>query len=203
MARYYREFFSNPMIAFMVGLGCVALILTAIFPQGWMTLAYLLLGMAVYAVFEYLVHRFLLHEFPKLAPAMYRGHVEHHKQPNELEHLFSPLRYDAAAYGVYFVVLWAIARDWRTVVAIVAGTSLFQLYYQWMHYIAHRPITPVTPWGKWMRKKHLLHHFMDEGAWYGVSHPVLDYMLQTHKPESKKKAGLPLRPNGGADVDPH
>ncbi|WP_027092876.1 sterol desaturase family protein [Cohnella thermotolerans] len=191
MARYYREFFSNSMIAFIVALTVAGLALTIATFQGYMTVVCFVCGMIVYAIFEYVVHRFLLHQFPRLIPAMYRGHVAHHEHPNELEHLFSPLRYDASAYAVYVLVVWAALRDLPLVCAWIAGTALFQLYYQWMHYVAHRPITPITPWGKWMRKKHLLHHFMDEHAWYGVSHPTLDYLLGTHKPSPKKKSGLP------------
>ncbi|MBB6731053.1 sterol desaturase family protein [Cohnella zeiphila] len=187
MARYYREFFTNPMIAFMVALFVVATTLACVFYEGGRSVWGFVAGMAVYALFEYLVHRFLLHEFPKMAPAMYKGHVAHHDHPNDLEHLFSPLRYDAATHTGYFLVLWALTRDLKLVAAIMAGTALFQLYYQWMHYVAHRPITPITPWGRWMRKKHLLHHFMDDHAWYGVSHPALDIVMGTNKPQPKKK----------------
>lgn len=187
MARYYREFFSNPMIVFITALGIAGLAATVATFRGWSTVGYYALGMALYAVFEYGVHRYLLHQFPKLAPGMYKGHVAHHEHPNDMDHLFSPLRYDASAYVAYFLVVWAISRDLRVVVAWVAGTAAFQLYYQWMHYVAHRPITPITPWGRWMRKKHLLHHFMDEHAWYGVSHPAMDYLMGTHKPQRKSR----------------
>lgn len=200
MARYYREFFTNPMIAFITAVAAVGLALTIATFGGWRTVLYYLLGMALYAVFEYAVHRYLLHEFPKLIPAMYKGHVDHHDHPNDIDHLFSPLRYDVCVYAGYFVALWAIGRDLRTVVAWMAGTALFQLYYQWMHYVAHRPITPITPWGKWMRKKHLLHHFMDEHAWYGVSHPAMDYLMGTHKPQRKpRNAGSSASASGHAE----
>ncbi|MBB6633635.1 sterol desaturase family protein [Cohnella thailandensis] len=182
----HREFWFNPMIAFILGTGLAALALAVAGFQGTATVLCLAGGAVVYAIFEYLVHRFLLHRFPRIAPAMHRGHAEHHRHPTELEHLFSPIRYDAVLYLGYSLANLAIFRDWRLASAVVAGSALFQLYYQWMHYAAHRPIKLATPWGRWMRKKHLLHHYLDEQSWYGVSHPVMDYLFGTSKPQSKK-----------------
>jgi 4-hydroxysphinganine ceramide fatty acyl 2-hydroxylase len=189
MMRYYREFLSNSMIQFVLFVGTVSSILTIVEFDGVKTILALLAGAVLYAVVEYLVHRYLLHQFPNAIPVLYQKHVEHHQYPTALRYLFSPMWYDLIVYVVYFVVLWAVFRNLSLVMAFIAGTSLYQLYYQWMHYIAHRPITPVTPWGKWMKKKHLLHHYMDEQSWYGVSHPVMDYLMGTHNPKSSKTNG--------------
>lgn len=182
MLRYYREFLSNSMIQFVLLLGITSLILTILNFDGIRTVFAFLTGAAIFAVVEYLVHCYLLHRFPNAIPALYRGHVKHHQHPTDIKHLFSPMWYDMVVYTAYFVVLWAAFRNLSLAMAFIAGTSLYQLYYQWMHYIAHRPVTPVTPWGKWMKKKHLLHHYLDEQSWYGVSHPAMDYLMGTHKP---------------------
>ncbi|GAB2674328.1 sterol desaturase family protein [Paenibacillus thermoaerophilus] len=178
---YYREFLSNNVIRFVAGLSLLGAALTCLYFDGYVTILALVLGALVYAVAEYAAHRYLLHEFPKLAPALYRGHVEHHKHPQELKYLFSPVYYDVLIYSIYIPLVWLVFRQFSVTVAVVTGTLLFQLYYQWMHYAAHRPIVPRTAWGRWMKKKHLLHHYKDEYAWYGVSHPVLDYVLGTHR----------------------
>ncbi|RUS45448.1 sterol desaturase family protein [Cohnella sp. AR92] len=183
----HREFWTNPMIAFITGVGVGMLAISIAGYRGMPSVICLLGGAAVYAIFEYLVHRFLLHQLPRIAPAMHRGHAEHHRHPTEMEHLFSPLRYDLILYLGYSLFNLAVFRDWRLASAVVAGSALFQLYYQWMHYSSHRPIKLITPWGRWMRKKHLLHHYLDEHAWYGVSHPVMDYLLGTSKPQPKNR----------------
>lgn len=189
MQRYVKEFTSHPMIRFILVLAAVSLIASVFLFSGVRSVAAFAVGVLIYAVAEYIVHRYLLHEFPKLMPAMYEGHMKHHEHPSEFEHLFSPLRYDVAVYVIYTALLWVIFRDVSLVAAAVAGTSVYQLYYQWMHYAAHRPIKPLTPFGKWMKKKHLLHHFKDEHSWYGVSHPTMDYLMGTHKPGSGKTTG--------------
>jgi sterol desaturase/sphingolipid hydroxylase (fatty acid hydroxylase superfamily) len=40
-----------------------------------------------------------------------------------------------------------------------------------------------------MKKKHLLHHHLDDHAWYGVSNPVLDVLLGTNVPNADHKPG--------------
>jgi hypothetical protein len=184
MSQYYREFLSSSMIRFVLLLGIASLIFTVWNFDGIRTVAAVLGGAVIFAVAEYLSHCYILHKFPKLLPALHQGHAKHHQHPTEYQYLFSPVHYDVMLYSGYFLLLWAVLRNWQLVIAIVAGTSLYQVYYQWMHYIAHRPVTPATPWGRWMKKKHLLHHYMDEDSWYGVSHPALDYLLGTHKPKS-------------------
>ncbi|GAB7386649.1 sterol desaturase family protein [Bacillaceae bacterium] len=189
MLRYYREFFSSSMIRFVLLLGTTSLIFTILNFDGIRTAFAYLTGAAIFAVAEYLVHCYLLHRFPNAIPTLYRGHIKHHQYPSDFKYLFSPVWYDVVVYAAYFVVLWTVFRNLSLVMAVIAGTSLYQLYYQWMHYIAHRPITPITPWGKWMKKKHLLHHYMDEQSWYGVSHPAMDYLMGTHKPRSSIASG--------------
>lgn len=177
--KFFREFFGNHVIQFISVLIVVGILLTVKFYQGYLTLLCLIAGALIYAIAEYFVHRYILHEFPKLFPTLYQGHMDHHRNPNDLKHMFSPVYYDMLIYFVYLTLLWLLFRNLSYIAPIATGTLLFQLYYQWMHYAAHRPVVPRTAWGRWMKKKHLLHHFQDEHTWYGVSHPVLDFMMHT------------------------
>lgn len=185
MSRYYREFLSSSMIQFILLLGIASLIYTSLNFDGWTTVLAVMSGAVFFAIAEYVSHCLILHKFPKFLPILYQGHAKHHEHPTEFRHLFSPMHYDLMLYLGYFAVLWILFRDLPLVFAIIAGTSLYQVYYQWMHYVSHRPITPKTPWGRWLKKKHLLHHYADEFSWYGVSHPALDYLFGTHKPRPK------------------
>lgn len=185
--RLHREFVFNPMILLIAVIFIANAAIAIAAYQGLRSWIGFIAGMAVYATMEYLVHRFLMHRFPSVFPMIYKGHALHHRHPNDVRHLFSAVPYDITAYGVFYLILLAVTRDWPLTAAIVAGTSLYQLYYQWMHYAAHRPIKPITPWGRWMKKKHLLHHFLDDESWYGVSHPVLDVLLGTDKAKPKSK----------------
>lgn len=184
---HYREFFSRDVIRFVATSSLIGIVLTFLYFDGYATILALILGALVYVIAEYLVHRYILHEFPRLMPALYRGHEEHHRHPQDADHLFSPVRYDMMIYGVYFPLVWLFSGQLSIAAAVVTGTLLFQLYYQWMHFAAHRPIVPRTAWGKWMKKKHLLHHYKNEFTWYGVSNPALDYMMGTHQEPVNKE----------------
>jgi len=180
----YREFFNTNLIRFVTGSSLLGVTLTCLYFNGYVTILGLVLGMIVFAISEYVVHRYLLHEFPKLMPSLYRGHVQHHQHPQAVKYLFGPVHYDVLFYCAYILLLWLLFHQFSIVVAVVTGTLLYQMYYQWMHYVAHRPITPRTAWGRWMKKKHLLHHSKD-GTWYGVSHPAMDYALGTNKQQER------------------
>lgn len=177
----YSEFLGNHVIKFVLLSSIVSILFTIMTFQSYMALVLIFLGAVVYAIAEYIVHRYILHEFPKLFPVLYKEHVKHHQDPNNIKYLFSPVYYDILIYTIYLSVLWILFHDLSYIAPMAAGTLVFQLYYQWMHYAAHRPVAPRTRWGRWMKKKHLLHHFQDEHTWYGVSHPTLDFMMQTDK----------------------
>lgn len=195
--RFYKEFFSNGMIRFLTGLFLVSGIVTGLTYRGLSTWIAVASGFGLFGIFEYITHRYLLHRFPFIAPKMYAGHEAHHKDPNNGQYLFGPVRYDMIGYAALIIALLAVSRDFAYTCAAVTGCSLLQLYYQWRHYVSHRPVRLLTPWGKWMKKKHLLHHHQDEHSWYGVSNPVFDYLMGTWKPKPKaarKKSAVPPQP---------
>lgn len=67
------------------------------------------------------------------------------------------------------------------------------LIYEWKHYVAHRPIKPITKFGVWVKKLHLLHHFKNENYWYGVSTPFVDILFGTLKDEKKVQTSKTVR----------
>jgi Fatty acid hydroxylase len=187
--RYYKEFFGNGMIRFLLGVMLVSGTMAGFTYHGLSTWLSVASGIGMFGVFEYITHRYLLHQFPQLAPKMYAGHEAHHKDPNNDKHLFGPVHYDIIGYAVVFLTLLALSRNFSYTSAAVLGSSLLQLYYQWMHFVSHRPVKLWTPWGKWMKKKHLLHHHQDDHSWYGVSNPVLDYVMGSTQPKRKASLG--------------
>lgn len=198
--RFHKEFVSNRMIQFVIGILLASGTASAVTYRGWSTLLAAAAGIILFVIFEYVTHRFLLHEFPQIAPRMHAGHVAHHQHPKELKYLFGPVHYDVMAYAAYFLVLLALCRQFSLAAAAVFGTSAMQMYYQWIHYASHRPVKLWSPWSKWMKKKHLLHHHLDEQAWYGVSNPTMDYLLGTWKTATKSKR--PKTEQGRRNPDP-
>ncbi|HEY4002814.1 MAG TPA: sterol desaturase family protein [Candidatus Xenobia bacterium] len=146
---------------------------------------YVASGMAVWAVSEYLVHRFLFHGRPAERPwvryLQRRLHYDHHRHPHELDLLFLPLWFGVPNAMLFTQVYLKATRDQEKAMSILAGTLGSMLYYEWVHYMAHIPLTPSTAWGRWMKKYHLLHHYKNEHYWFGVTTPVVDVPFGTYR----------------------
>jgi 4-hydroxysphinganine ceramide fatty acyl 2-hydroxylase len=202
MAKHLREFFCYPDIAVM----CLLAVATGAYalPGGPKPQVYLALlaGVALFFVSEYTTHRWLFHAPPPKNPflrrAMERLHYRHHEEPNDLHLLFLPLWYSVPQLLLFGGVAWWILGDPHLAAGFLLGAMTLLLYYEWNHYVAHRPITPRTPWGRWMKKYHLWHHFKNEHYWYGVTNPSLDLLFGTYRDVSAVEKSLTARKLDGA-----
>lgn len=147
------------------------------------------LGILGYILIEYLTHRFLFHMKPPQNPTMLkfmkRIHYDHHVKPKELELLFLPVWYSFPNMAVAGGAAYWVTGNAATTFAFMTGVVGTLLYYEWTHFVAHRPIKPLTPWGRWMKKVHLWHHYKNERFWFGVTNPLFDVMMGTFKDEKE------------------
>jgi sterol desaturase/sphingolipid hydroxylase (fatty acid hydroxylase superfamily) len=141
-------------------------------------------GALLFFLSEYGTHRFLFHARPSGLPFVLRLqrrlHYDHHVDPSRLDLLFLPPWFLVPALGVFGALYGRITREPATARSLVLGNLLGLLYYEWVHYVAHVPFTPVTPYGKWIKKYHLWHHFKNEQLWFGVTNPSLDALAGTY-----------------------
>jgi len=184
-AKYVKEFFTFPDIMIMGALFLASAGVTAVNagnPAVWIAI---LAGVVSYITGEYLTHRFFFHLKPPKRPFLLkllkRLHYDHHADPNNLHLLFLPLWYSVPNFTLLGAIVFAIMGDFVVTNAFLTGIMLFFLYYEWTHYAAHRPVKPVTAWGKWMKKVHIWHHYNNEHYWFGVTNPGFDYMMGTFK----------------------
>jgi len=183
--KYFKEYFSYPDILimsclFLTSFGFMILHLTSI--EIW---GAFILGMIMYSLAEYATHRFIFHLKPPknafLLKMLKRLHYDHHTNPNELHLLFLPLWYSLPNIAISGAIFYFLSSSFVMTNAFIAGIMLFLLFYEWKHYIAHRPLQPISPWGRWMKKVHLWHHFKNENYWYGVTNPAYDFLMGTFK----------------------
>ncbi len=185
MKSYLRAYFTHPDIAGTAAILAVCLIFAvphALSLSFWLAAA---AGVAAYAVSEYGVHRFLFHSKPPKNPFLLkllrRLHYDHHADPNDLNLLFLPVWYSLPLVGASSWIVYSLFDAVFIAAAFASGILAYLLYYEWVHYAAHRPIQPLTAWGRYMKKLHLLHHYKNESYWYGVTTPILDAALGTYK----------------------
>lgn len=166
-----------------------ALALIALFATGALAFApksllLVAIGAAVFFVSEYTTHRFMLHAPPQKNPFVlklqHRLHYDHHITPNELRLLFLPVWFVIPVASLTLAIYLAVTRDWSASAALLLGSVLGLLWYEWVHYVAHIPFVPKTPFGRWIKKYHLWHHFKNERMWFGVTNPSMDLFGRTY-----------------------
>ncbi|MBV9271780.1 MAG: sterol desaturase family protein [Candidatus Eremiobacteraeota bacterium] len=143
------------------------------------------LGAAAFFISEYTTHRFLFHAEPSKVPFVrslqHRLHYDHHVEPSRLDLLFLPPWFVIPVALAFFGAYVAIVRNGDLALSLLSGSLAALLYYEWVHYVAHIPsFVPKTPFGRWIKKYHLWHHFKNERLWYGVTNPSMDFVGRTY-----------------------
>ena len=189
MKGLYRDFFLHFDIIVMGVLFLVGIIYSVGLHLSWLTVLIFIIGLIFFMFSEYVTHRFIFHiKAPKnklLLKFMKRIHYDHHTYPDDLKLLFLPIWYSIPNLGSLCIIYFLISKDLIQTIAFGSGLVFMLLVYEWKHYVAHRPIKPLTKVGRQIKKLHILHHFKNENFWYGVSTPIFDGIFGTLKDEKE------------------
>ncbi|KQL33777.1 fatty acid hydroxylase [Bacillus sp. FJAT-25509] len=189
MKGLYREFFLHFDIIVMGVLFLIGIIYSIGFHFSWFTVLIFIIGIIFFMFSEYVTHRFIFHiKAPKnklFLKFMKRIHYDHHTYPDDLKLLFLPIWYSIPNLGSLCIIYFLISRNLIQTIAFGSGLVFMLLVYEWKHYVAHRPIKPLTKVGRQIKKLHILHHFKNENFWYGVSTPIFDGIFGTLKDEKE------------------
>ena len=143
------------------------------------------IGLSLFFISEYTTHRFLLHAPPAgsafIRRLQHRLHYDHHTEPARLDLLFLPPWFLVPAIALVSALYATISHDLGVTMGLVLGNTIGLLYYEWVHYVAHIPFRPITPFGRYVKKYHLWHHFKNETLWFGVTNPIVDVVGRTYR----------------------
>ena len=149
---------------------------SAVTDIGMMAAGYLAaVGMVLWQMIEYTLHRFMFHWNPQTLAGIYVHflfHGCHHKFPQDVERLvFPPFPAACIAAGIYSVLL-AVSPTVPHALAIFSGIIFGYVVYDCCHYGIH---------SGWIRnrlsKHHMRHHHLDDTKNFGISSPLIDYIL--------------------------
>ncbi len=167
-----------------IALALAALFATHVLVFAVPSIAAIAAGAVVFFVSEYTTHRFMLHAPPQknafVLGLQHRLHYDHHVNPSELGLLFLPVWFVIPVAALTLAIYLAATRTWSTSAALLLGSILGLLWYEWVHYVAHIAFVPKTPFGRWIKKYHLWHHFKNERMWFGVTNPSMDLFGRTY-----------------------
>ena len=146
-------------------------------------LALFVAGVLVWTLMEYSLHRWAFHWPPNMDSLdsklrLFMLHGYHHEFPNDKWRLVAPpvmsWPIGVLTAGVYYLVAGP-AFFWPLFAGHLAG----YLAYDWTHYATHH-FKPMTPFGKMVRRAHMVHHFKVFHLNMGISSPLWDFILGSY-----------------------
>jgi dihydroceramide fatty acyl 2-hydroxylase len=157
--------------------------------RGWQglaggeALAYAALGLFLWTLAEYLLHRFVFHHRFRSGLGRqfhFLAHGIHHLDPWDRTRLVFPPLAGMVVAAVLFVPIWA-ALPLGAALATMSGLLLGYIVYDMTHYYTHHG-KPTTRWGKFLKAYHLSHHHKHADRMWGVSQPLWDVVFRTGRP---------------------
>jgi cyclopropane-fatty-acyl-phospholipid synthase len=171
---YSRAAYLADFIAYGVLAAGLTLYLVGAAPrtEWWVLAGVVVLGLALWTLIEYAVHRFLMHGVDPVR----RWHGEHHRRPKAL--LGSPTLVSIPLFlALVFLPVWALS-DTAHAAALTLGIGGGYLLYSTIHHAIHHS-SREWAWLKRRQDWHALHHRSGRPVCFGVSTSFWDYVFGT------------------------
>ena len=155
----------------------------------WHVLISFALGLVIWPLVEYLLHRFIFHFSPKnpserMNRLLFLMHGVHHAQPKEKTRLVMPpvvsIPLAAIFYGLFFGVVGSLLKLPNYVDGIFAGFLTGYVVYDMTHYALHHFSFKGEYFMK-LRQHHMAHHFKNHKRRFGVSTWLWDDIFRTNE----------------------
>ncbi|RZK80630.1 MAG: fatty acid hydroxylase [Pedobacter sp.] len=143
-------------------------------------LGYVLVGLFIWTLTEYVMHRFVFHfhptsEWGKRIHFIFHG--VHHDYPNDAQRLVMPpsasIPLATLFYFLFYYTLSPTMLD-----GFFAGFLIGYLFYDMTHYMLHHAQFKSGFWKK-IKQQHMLHHYNDPDTKYGVTSDLWDKVFRT------------------------
>ena len=135
------------------------------------------LGVLTWSLAEYMIHRWMGHDRRFRRSPFGVEHVRHHIEGNYFAPTYKKLIAAAIVVGVLGVPAIAIG---TLGIAYLGGLVGFYGVYEWLHRREHTH-AGIGPYGRWARRHHFHHHFVDGRTNHGVTSPLWDIVFGTYR----------------------
>ena len=139
----------------------------------------LVLGVLTWTFLEYVIHRWAGHDRRFRKTPFGVEHVRHHAEGNYFAPSWKKLAIATVASALLSAPAIAIAGV-APGIAYVAGLMGFYGLYEVVHRLEHTH-AGVGPYGRWARRHHFHHHFVDPRTNHGVTSPLWDVVFGTYR----------------------
>jgi len=136
-------------------------------------------GVLTWTLLEYMIHRWMGHDRRFRRTPFGVEHIRHHIEGNYFAPTWKKLIIAAVVLVVACIPATAIAGT-APGIAYVAGLMCFYGVYEWLHRREHTH-AGIGPYGRWARRHHFHHHFVDGRTNHGVTTPLWDLAFGTYQ----------------------
>jgi len=145
---------------------------------------YWLLGLFLWTLVEYILHRFLFHldaylpenRFAFTAHFLLHG-IHHYLPMDKYRLVMPPAMFLALAIPFYKLAHTVFAYNWYAATTVFSGGIFGYICYDLTHYFLHHRNLPA--WYRALKKYHLKHHFADYQNGFGVTSRFWDWVFNT------------------------
>jgi len=129
-----------------------------------------------------------------------RIHFDHHQDPHRLEVLFgAPANTLPTIVAITAPIGWNVGGLSAAVAAVATG-MLTTCVYEFCHCIQHLNYNPRNRLLRYLKQRHLLHHFHDESGNYGIVSFLPDWLFGTYYEDARSRPRSPRVFNLGYDL---
>jgi sterol desaturase/sphingolipid hydroxylase (fatty acid hydroxylase superfamily) len=144
-----------------------------------------LLGLFLWTLAEYTLHRFLFHykpTSPRQERIFFLFHGIHHAQPQVKTRLVMPLPVSIPGFfiffGLFYLILAVLLKSPQWIAPLTSGFMIGYLAYDLTHYATHH-FPMRSGYAKYIKRHHMQHHYKDAETRFGVSSPLWDWVFGT------------------------
>jgi sterol desaturase/sphingolipid hydroxylase (fatty acid hydroxylase superfamily) len=153
----------------------------AVFSLGLIpVLGFISVGIGVWTLTEYVLHRFVFHWTPPGtigARVHFMFHGVHHDYPNDSKRLVMVPVVSIPLAALFYFFFYVVFGE-RYVAPFFVGFISGYLFYDMTHYAVHHANLKSRFWLE-LKQHHMLHHFVDAHNGYGVSSKFWDIVFKT------------------------
>lgn len=135
-------------------------------------------GAATWTLLEYVIHRWGGHDRRFRRSPFGIEHVRHHSEGNYFAPTWKKVM-AAALVGTVLVGAGSLVADVTLVAAYTGGLLACYAAYEWLHRREHTH-AGVGAYGRFVRRHHFHHHFVDTRTNHGVTTPLWDFVFGTY-----------------------
>jgi len=137
------------------------------------------LGVMTWSFLEYAIHRWLGHH-KRFRPNFFsKEHLQHHSKGNYFAPLKKKLLMGVFGFKLSLPIAWLVF-GFQLGTAWLSGLFLMYLTYEWVHWRFHHH-QGIGVYGRYLRRHHFYHHFVDPKMNHGVTSPIWDIVFGTYR----------------------